>query len=107
MESESITLKDYLETKINNIEKAVSLAHAAMEKRLEGMNEFRDQLRDQTGTFLTREAYEAKHELLEKQVDELRLNRAMLEGKASQTSFYITLALSLIGLSFGLINLLK
>lgn len=35
-------------------EKAIIKAEVAMEKRMEGMNEFRAQLKDQAGTFVTR-----------------------------------------------------
>jgi uroporphyrinogen-III decarboxylase len=34
---------------------AVTKADAAMEKRLDGINEFRGQLKDQAGTFITRQ----------------------------------------------------
>jgi hypothetical protein len=40
-------------------EKARDTATAAMEKRLEGMNEFRNQLRDQQATFVRREVFDA------------------------------------------------
>jgi hypothetical protein len=34
--------------------RAIDKAHNNMEKRLDGMNEFRSQLKDQAGTFVTR-----------------------------------------------------
>lgn len=40
-------------------DKAVDLAQQAMDKRLDGMNEFRDQLRDQASTFVRRDQLEA------------------------------------------------
>ena len=39
---------------LQSAEKAVTKAELAAEKRFESVNEFRDQLKDQTGTFITR-----------------------------------------------------
>ena len=103
--SEQITLKDYIDDSIANIKESVKIAYASMEKRLEGMNEFRDTLRDQASKFITRLEMEAKFEVIQKQVDELRLSKATLEGKASQTSVMIALVFSIIGLAIGLIGL--
>lgn len=41
---------------------------ASMEKRLDGMNEFRQTLSDQSKTFLTRDAYDLAHGALESRV---------------------------------------
>jgi len=43
------------------VEKARQLQFDAMELRLEGMNEFREQLRRQAGTFMTIERFEREH----------------------------------------------
>lgn len=53
--SESVSLKEYLNSRIDDVKESVKTAYAAMEKRLEGMNEFRSQLKDQAGRFVTRE----------------------------------------------------
>jgi hypothetical protein len=68
-------LKEYLSDRISSqkdaigvamvaADKATAKAEAAMDKRLEGMNEFRNQLKDQTATFIGRLEYEAKRDLL-------------------------------------------
>jgi len=65
MRSEELTLKGYfdarfialeelLNAKIHAQDKAVELAKTSMERRLDGMNEFRATLKDQTATFVTR-----------------------------------------------------
>lgn len=60
-------------------DKALSKAEAATEKRFEGVNEFRDTLRDQAGTFITRSevsarnsAYDDKLETIRKEIQFLR-----------------------------------
>ena len=52
-------------------EKAVSKAEIATEKRFESMNEFRDQLRDQAATLLSRVEYAAKVDSLDKAISDL------------------------------------
>lgn len=44
----------FIDVQIQNINDNVGRANAAMEKRLDGINEFRGQLKDQAGTFITR-----------------------------------------------------
>lgn len=78
-----------------------------MERRLSGMNEFRDALKDQNAQFVRRDRFDGSIEKIEADIRALQLSKATLEGKASQTSVYIAYAISLTGLLFGLINLLK
>lgn len=49
---------------LRSAEKAVDKAETAAEKRFESVNEFRAQLADQAGTFLTRVEYDAAHQAL-------------------------------------------
>lgn len=48
------TLKTYMDTRFDAVEKAVETADAANEKRLDSVNEFRATLTDQQKTFITR-----------------------------------------------------
>ena len=43
-----------LKIRLESIDKATEVARVSMEKRLDGMNEFRDALKDQAGKFVTR-----------------------------------------------------
>lgn len=45
-------------------QEALRTATTALERRLEGLNEFRRQLTDQNASFLTKAEYDAKHEAL-------------------------------------------
>ena len=47
-------LKELIISKIDAIDEAKKNAFNSMEKRLDGMNEFRDTLKDQAGLFVTR-----------------------------------------------------
>jgi len=64
--SESEKAKD---NALHSIEIARREAQTAMEKRLEGMNEFRDQLRDQATRFITREEYLIGHKPIEEKLN--------------------------------------
>ena len=72
MKTDEVSLKEYFDTRLNNIQNNTELARVGMEKRLESMNEFRAQLKDQTATFLTRDMYESRHQALQAQLDNLR-----------------------------------
>jgi hypothetical protein len=113
MVEDKISLKEYVDLKIGAIDKATSVAYASMEKRLEGMNEFRNQLKDQNITFITKAEYSAHMNKIEEDIRILRESKAQLEGKASQSDVnslrlisYISLAIGLSGLLITLIKLL-
>lgn len=67
---EGISLREYIDDKVNALstrqddqrrftDRAVEKAEAALGKRLDGMNEFRDALRDQAARMVTRTEFDA------------------------------------------------
>lgn len=52
-------MKDMVQTAFSEAQKAIDKAEAATDKRLEGMNEFRDTLSDQANNFVTKDALDA------------------------------------------------
>jgi len=97
-------LKELLISKIDGIIKSIDVALVELKERLKGMNEFRDTLKDQASMFVTREEMSSRIAGLEKQVDELRISKAQLEGKADQNSVNRALMIALVGILFGLIG---
>lgn len=78
-----------VQTALESAEKAVTKAETAAEKRFESVNEFRGQLADQNASFMTRIEFDAKHEALEKQVDELKKHSDRLHGRSGgQSALY-------------------
>jgi len=74
------SLKEYIDTVIARHEElneqkfimtkqAVDKAEQANDRRLENMNEFREQLKKQTETFITRDMYFSEHKFLSSKVD--------------------------------------
>jgi len=102
-----VPLREYLEARLGNIERATDVAYKAMDKRLEGMNEFRQALTDQKASFVTRIELRATIDKLDADIETLKLSKATLEGKASQTSFYISMVFGTVGAISGIVSLLR
>jgi len=98
IDSNIFTLKEYLNVQIEALKHATLIAKESMEKRLDGMNEFRDQLKDQATSFIPRVEYKESIYSLQKQVDDLKQSRDILAGKASQSSVNIAYILTAISL---------
>lgn len=89
-----VSLKDYVDQRINTmliqietrfslaqetqnraveaIERATTKAEQQLNSRLEGMNEFRDTLRDQAARLATKESLDELRETLRREIDEAR-----------------------------------
>lgn len=67
-------------------DRAISKAEAATERRFESVNEFRAQLNQQAGAFLTRAEYDAAHLALAAKVDEEAKHNAQRLGRAEYDS---------------------
>jgi hypothetical protein len=91
-EEEKVTLRDYMDRRFEDFDKAVLAAHnateralekadKATEKRFDGVNEFRAVLTDQQRTFLTRAEFESEHASLIARVDSLEDWRASASGQ--------------------------
>jgi hypothetical protein len=94
-------LKELIETKFEAIKEATDKALKSNDKRLEGMNEFRDSLKDQTKLYATR----IEHNLIIDRLGIIDKKLAFAEGKASQMSVFITMGIALISLMIALIDL--
>lgn len=92
--------------RVDKIERDVGTASAAMDKRLEIMNEFRSALKDQGQTFFTRGEHELYMSAVAKDIRELRESRALLEGKASQSSTNLAMAIGFISLLISALSLM-
>lgn len=115
--SSMVELRDYVDqriadinrhydTRLEAVQHATNIALEANEKRLDGMNEFRDTLRDQAGRFITRDEVGLMINKLEVDVRSLQKTRDMLEGKASQASVASAQITAWAGIVIGIISLL-
>ena len=68
LEERIAALESKLELHIGYNDRAIKLATDELRRRLEGMNEFREALKDQAATFMSREAVELQIKPLEELV---------------------------------------
>lgn len=101
----SVPIRDYIDAEIDAVREATTVAHKALEHRLDGMNEFRAALGDQSRTMVTRSEMDASLKSLLSDVDSLKESRAELRGKASQSSVTIAYVFAALGALLGVINL--
>jgi len=98
-------LRDLINAKLNAIEKSTILAADVLNSRLAGMNEFREALKAQSQTFVTRSELEAMKAGFDKDIRILMTFMSEQKGKASQSSVTITMAISVGALLLSLAKL--
>ena len=96
----------YIDVKFNSMETSTCLAQDNLNTRLEGMNEFRNSLKDQTAQFITRTEHESLITKYDADIRVLREQNAENRGKASMQSVYISYAFALIAIIMGLVGLI-
>ena len=106
IESKVDSLREHIDVRFVAEDKAKELAAHALNLKLEHMNEFRGQLKDQCSTFITREEHEILQTRIDNDIRELRESKATLEGKASQSTVNITLAVAIMGLIIAVAGLI-
>lgn len=104
--TEIVPLKEHFEARVAALEKATVVASTAMERRLDGMNEFRDTLRDQAARFVTRDEVGLQLKALCAEVEELKRFRAVVDAKASMSAVYVSYLLAAIGIILSVLSLL-
>ena len=104
---EYVTLREYIDLRFNTVEEATAMARQSMEKRLDGMNEFRDTLKDQAAKFVTVSEVTQTTQRLVDDIKVLQRYQATMEGKASQSSVYIGYGISLVAIILSVMKLLQ
>lgn len=89
-DQENVTLRELVEAKIESLKATMTATDLTMERRLEAMNELREQITSERGHYVTRQEHDQTHAKLNEDVRELRESRAEIAGKASLASVYFT-----------------
>ena len=119
-DSETVPLKEYIETRLNYLEKiqdereqsskeALNLARKESDIHFDKLNGEYSRIDKVIASTLPREVYQTQHDNLCNRVKDLELNRAELSGKANQSSVdkamilsFISVAIAIIGFIIGL-----
>ena len=127
---DGVSLRDYVDSRISSLEKATQVATAALDLRLAAMNEFRasmsdianrsatrvefDQMRERMAQFATtsdvdniNERIGALMDQINEDIRSLRESRAVMEGKASQSSVMWAILIAAAGLVLSAIGLIE
>jgi hypothetical protein len=101
-----VPLKEYIETRIHDMEEARKAAYISMEKRLGGMNEFRGQIQDQAIKFYTIAAHEAYAKGIDAELRVLHDFKTTIDAKASQNAVVWATIVGASGLLLGVVSLI-
>jgi hypothetical protein len=105
LREQAVQVEKAIDAKFCALEKSTQIIAASLEKRLDGMNEFRDTLRDQAGRFFTRDEHEAYIKVVDVDLRSLRESRARIEGSATHGSVMIASGVAVLGLMLAAIGI--
>ena len=96
----------YFEMKFSARDEATRVALQTMDHRLDGMNEIRGVLKDQTAQTIMRPEFSLSRDQIRAELADLQKYRNIAEGKASQGSVYFFGLLSIASLIISIIKFL-
>jgi hypothetical protein len=105
--SDGVSLRDYFDERHNDLQRTIDKAESVLNLRLNTMNEFREQLKDQAVKFITRDEILIQLSPMLRDIEYMKRVCNIVEGKASSLSMLITAGMSLIGLFLAVIDYLK
>ena len=105
----SVSWREYVESRFTAQENALRLATTEMNRRLEGMNEFREENRRNMAMAVSREVFEVETRRLEDQIQTQKSRGDRLEGSLSTWRFLAVLlgAPGIAGVLLGLAALAR
>lgn len=102
---DSVSLKEYFDSRFDAMDKALRLATDALNARLESMNEFREALRDQASRMVTRAECSVLHNRSTDDIRGLQKFQSTLEGKASQNAVILAILISTVSAGVAIAGL--
>lgn len=86
-------------------ERARSRATDSLDRRLDGMNEFREELREQAARFATNEFVDGKAEALRVRIDSIEKRNANLDGRLAMVAVLVSAVVSIaVGLLITILH---
>lgn len=80
----TVSLEKHINKRLKSMNKATKVALKELNRRLDGMNEFRDTIKDQNAEFIRKSEHDTAHSRIEEDIRSLRESRAEISGKASK-----------------------
>lgn len=105
-QDDGITLREYFEALLADLKTQIEYSRIGMEKRLDGMNEFRGALKDQTDKMMPREEYYIQHENLIREIKTLNTFKDEMKGAASRADVNRSTAFGVMGIVIGIIGII-
>ncbi len=102
-----VPLREYMEEKFRALDKATTLMQETINARLDANNEWRDESKQRTTLMVTKDEFILWQSRVVEDIRYLRESKATLEGKASQTSVFISYLLSVIGIFLAVVGMAK
>jgi hypothetical protein len=100
-----VPLKEYVDLRFDSVCCAIDKSEQLLQARMDGLNEFRSAMSDQSARHVTRDEYAVAHRALEADVRRFDAFMNVHQGKASQGSMLIALAIGLAGLLLSIARL--
>ena len=101
VDQEDMSWKSWTDLRFEELEKRSEAARREMERRLETMNEFREQLNKQAATFITRDMYDSRHDAVCAKINALEKAQAAAEARGK---VYATVVAAMISIIVGLVT---
>jgi len=98
----AISMREYVDMRVAEIQRAVDKALESLNERLSGMNEFRASINDSNKLFVTKEVIDR----MQVDIKELRSISDIAKGAATQGQFFISMIASFIGMFGGVVGVI-
>jgi hypothetical protein len=105
VETKMDAFKEYVESRIKSIETSTDLASKSLDKRLDNMNEFRAQLKDQAAQLLPRAEFDIQHCKIVDDINLLKQFKAVTDNKADRSDFHVSTVIAISALVVGVISM--
>ena len=92
----------FIDEKFLTVEEARRLAKVEQDRRLESMNEFREQLKDQAATLITREYFDSVVETLRTEMKPALTATTKSEGSKEERNWFVPSGTALLMVLFSL-----
>jgi hypothetical protein len=98
-----VSLREYLEMRLDGVEKAIKKSEESMLTRMAGMNEFREQINKERGDYVTKELFAVRNEAVDKRMGKLEQASSFSAGKMWMVMAFFALVPTIIGV-IALVN---